>query len=206
MFGAIAKWFGAGSGSQGAARDNRTRLGVEGLETRECPASLAVRARSVVAETVRDARELVKYVAVAEYYSPTIARDAIDQDLVGLNNAANARNAEAVFVGTAQLLAHLSLEAQVASAYGIYQTSPLAYQAIGDDFKELLVTDRAAEQRIILAAERTHQPVVRVQVQRQFHAPISSTAASIQASQQKVAQLNALQNASGAYYSNAWVA
>src|SRR5439155_22486917 len=56
------------------------------------------------------------------------------------------------------------------------------------------------------AAERTQQPVTRVQVQRQIHAPISSTAATIQASQQKVAQLNALQNASGAYYSNSWVA
>jgi hypothetical protein len=207
MFGSVARWFGAASsGSAGAAPETRVRLGVEGLESRECPATLAARARAVAAETLADARTLVYHVAVAEYYYPTIARDGVVADLIAVHNAADARHPEAVFAWTAQLVHLLQVEAQTTAAYGLYQTSPLAFQAIQDDLKEL-AADRLAEQRVVLAAQKSAPAAVRAQVQQQFRLPaISPAAAGVQASQRKIAQLDALQNQQASYFSGEWAA
>src|SRR5262245_54180330 len=67
-----------------AMTPNSTRLNVTALEARDCPASLASMIQSVVAYTVADAKQLVNDVATIEYYRPTVARQAITNDLIAL--------------------------------------------------------------------------------------------------------------------------
>lgn len=184
---------------------NRTRLSVTALEARDCPASLLSVAQSLVTHTVADAKQLVADVATVEYYRPTVARAAITNDLVSLNNAANAHNVNAIFVGTARLLTDLQAEAKLITAYHLNQTSPLAYKAVTADFARLVV-DRVAELQLIAAAAQQVQAAQRTQVQQQLQVPsISTSLASIQASQRKISQLTNLENAYSSYYNDAWV-
>lgn len=183
---------------------NRTRLSVTALESRDCPATLAGLAQTLVTQTLAHARQLVNDVAAVEYYHPTVARQPLVNDLVALNNAATARNLDGVFAGTGRLLGDLQTEAKLITAYHLNQASPLAYQAVKNDLTRL-VNDRIAEIRLIVAAQQTAQAAQRVQVQQQFHIPpISTSLASYAASQAKLTQLAQLKNQQESYFGGSW--
>src|SRR5262249_13715190 len=139
------------------------------------------------------------------YYRPTIARTAITNDLVALNGAVNAHNVNAIFADTGKLLGDLEAEAKIISAYHLNQYSPLAYTAVNHDLAHIVV-DRIAELQIIVAAEQA-QITQRVQVQQQLKVPsISSSLASIHASQRAIANMTNLENEYSSYYNSDWAA
>ncbi len=212
MFDMIRRVFGTTSGRNThpttATRSRRLRTsrpGVESLESRDCPSTVAEVAQAIVLNTEAAAQQLVHDVYVFESAQPTLAVNQIGRDLVALYTATRSGNIDAIFADAGQLLSDLQAEASLISARHMRQISPLSYIAVQTDFRNLAVDYRLANE-LVLYVQQQYQAQQAQQLQQQFQVPpISVSQQSIQQSQAKISQINNLEAQQASIYNSDWV-